>query len=275
MDGRRFDHFTRQLAESRIGRRGFLAGALGLGAGSATLARVVQAQDPTPAPGDMAANDDDGGALESQFPCPVPGGPFDWICGSGPWGPWYPMIAPAELTAATGIRWHGVAPTDTGGFEGKAFTQAGQVISSYESEAIGDELRWSISDAETSIGGSIKLPAVAGELSGLELQLNGVLIPVEVRDGVMQSPSEMTQLEFDRAGDLLIHQWQTAAERLDGLLQFGFRSDEDTLEASSTGCAVAGFVLGVTWVGCLAGPAGCLPAAGATSYIANKCTDSW
>jgi hypothetical protein len=270
MDGDRFDRWVRGLAERRLGRRQLITRTVAVGAivGGVAGPSLVRGQGE-----EQAASDD--GVLEQQFPCPVPGGPFDWLCGSGPFGPWYPMVSPPELTAATGIRWHGVQSSDQGGLVAKAFTRAGQEVSAYESEPADGGLRWSLGDAAMKIDGFLKVPDVPGESADMEIVVNGssFVVDVEPEGGFLQPADDLFELDARQA--LLVEQWLPAAERLDGLLELGLRSAGDPLEASNTGCAVAGFVLGVTWVGCLAGPLGCLPAGGATAYIANKCTDEW
>lgn len=274
VNGNRFDELTRRLGAQTRTRRHILSLALLAGASGGGWVRSALGQEtPTSASGteiQPQGNDD-----QPFAPCPGgPGHPYVWLCGSGPFGPWYPMIAPIQLTQNTGIKWHGFHSGTPRGLIAGAFTQRGQEISGYKSSGNGTELQWSLADDSSSIGGRLNL-VYSAERNALEIEgeLLGVRFSgVDVTRG--EAPATAEAVEVAQRAALLIEEWLPAAERMDSLLALANSIGGDPI-ASDVGCFAAGFVLGITWSGCLLGPAGCLPAAGATSYISNKCTSSW
>jgi hypothetical protein len=274
LDGTRFDSLVRQLSIGQIGRRQFVARSLGIGVGLAVTTKTVLAQDSSTPESDMLQGADNG-PLEQTFPCPLPGDPWNWLCGSGPYGPWYPILAPSDLTAASGIRWYGVDLDAEEGLAAVGFDQDGQEVSRFEARAGDVGQRWFLSDASTRIDGRLSIDRT----SAGEINVSGNINDSEFggalnRDGP-PDPSLDGPIEIDPDQQRLLAQWQPVVRNFNGLLDIGFVSDGGPVQASGKGCFVAGFVLSITWAGCFAGPAGCVPAAAAGGYIANNCTSSW
>lgn len=276
MDANQFDNLVRRLDRGEIGRRQFVIRllALGLGVGGAT--RLAQAQDaePTATPGSLQASAGSGQSGQ-QFPCPPgPTGPFDWICGTGPFNPWYPIIAPPDMTASTGIRWYGFQGLEDGGLRAAAFDRANQEISHYEARAAGGVLRWSIDGAGATVGGYLEFPKMDGSLIEIAGEINGFPFRSRIGPNGVPEPSPDNSIALSASQQLLFAQWQPAVERLDSLLELALTTDRDPLAGSDLGCFMAGYIFVVTVPFCF-NPYGCLPAGGALGYMSSECTSEW
>lgn len=277
MDGNQFDNLVRRFHQGELGRRQFVIRSLviAVGATGATRLALAQDADPTPTPSSIQAPAGSG-ETNQQLPCPGPTGPFDWLCGTGPFDPWYPIVAPPDITAATGISWYGIQGLDSGGLLVSAFSQAGDELNTYRSGLTGDRLGWVMGDAAATIEGSFDPPRVDGETVRITGEVNGAPVATTIaRDGIA-SPDPEAHVQLNAGQQLLLTQWVPVLERLDGLLALSLTTEQDPLEASDLGCFAAGYFFGLSLPLCIGFPgAGCLPAGSAGAYIANHCTDSW
>lgn len=265
MDGMRFDALVRQLSNGQVGRRQLIGRSISIGLGTAITGRAVFAQDdPTPEGDTFPAGT-----------CPEPDDPGNWLCVPGPFDPWYPVMAPRDLTAETGIFWFGIDVQEGSALTAVAFTQGGQEVSRYEGRGDGNGMSWILSDATTRLEGAMSVESdgedgvrIAGDFN--EIPFTATIDAAGLTDAdLAQDP------DIDPTQQRLLDQWQPVVRNLNGLFEIALVSDDGPIPEGNSACFAAGFVAGFTWAGCFLGPAGCLPAAAAASYIANNCTSEW
>lgn len=230
-----------------------------------TPALVSPPPPPTPTP--VQVEEQPGQAEPSIFD------PFNPFCRPGPFGPWYPVVAPPDVTAASGIRWYGLQLDDADNtLTAAAFDQDGEELSRGEVRRDGGgAYSWSLSGSEARIEASFAVEGdgaagrIVGEIGGEPFTLS--------LGGEAQPQLDMSAaVPLEDAEQRLVGQWLAVNPKFETLFD-AFASGDGSPAASPIKCFASGFLLPAAIIGCGASPFGCVGVGVFGGYIWNNCTD--